>query len=60
MSIRFEGEVFVRLTTLTDNLRDAETPEEAVAIAIELLYRAVGREIQIGQGKSAQIFDLWE
>lgn len=60
VDIRFEGELYARLTVLTDNLRDAHTPEQAAAVAIELLYRALHREIQIGQGKSAQIFDLWE
>jgi hypothetical protein len=60
VTVRFSGEIYKWILELKDLLRDADTEEDVPAIAIDLLYQAKGKEIRIGSGPDAEVFNLWQ
>jgi hypothetical protein len=59
VTVRFSGEIYEWILQLKDLLRDAENEEDVPAIAIDLLYQARGKQIRIGSGADAEVFNLW-
>lgn len=59
LTVRFSGEIYQWILTLKDLLRDAENEEDVPSIAIDLLYQARGKQIRIGSGADAEVYNLW-
>jgi hypothetical protein len=60
ISIDFEGDTLKDLRTLKDNLHNADTEQDVVRVALEILALANGKDIVVeGQGKRWRIKDLW-
>lgn len=59
LTVRFSGEIYQWILTLKDRLREAETEEDVPAIAVELLYQAMDKQITIGSGADAEVYNLW-
>ena len=57
--VRFSGRLYKWILELKPQLRDAKSEEDVPAIAVELLYRAIGKEIQVGTGPDADVYNLW-
>jgi hypothetical protein len=57
--IRFSGEVYAWMGELQQLLSDADAIEDVATIGIELLFQSRGKQIMVGQGKDAMVFDLW-
>lgn len=59
LTVRFSGEIYQWILTLKELLRDAENEEDVPSIAIDLLYQARGKQIRIGSGADAEVYNLW-
>jgi hypothetical protein len=59
ITVRFSGEIYEWILDLKDLLLDAENEEDVPAIAINLLYQARGKQIRIGSGADAEVYNLW-
>ena len=57
--VRFSGEIYKWIEELKGLLRDAEGPQDVPTIGVELLHYARGKEIRIGSGPDAEVFNLW-
>jgi hypothetical protein len=59
ITVRFSGEIYQWILELKDLLLDAESEEDVPSIAIDLLYQARGKQIRIGSGADAEVYNLW-
>lgn len=59
ITVRFSGEIYQWILELKDLLQDAESEEDVPSIAIDLLYQARRKQIRIGSGADAEVYNLW-
>jgi hypothetical protein len=59
ITVRFSGEIYQWILELKDLLQNAESEEDVASIAIDLLYQAKGKQIRIGNGADAEVYNLW-
>ena len=59
VTIKFTGDIYKWIRELKEALRDAHTDEDVISIALDLLHQAIGKEIKVGSGPDAPVYNLW-
>ena len=61
LTLTFTGDVYQTLRRLSTRMRNADTPQAVVEIALELISKAEGKEIALLEsGRVVTTYNLWK